>query len=261
MKLIPVNTTVSVSATTENPNYPAENMLNNSPKKKWISNSISSQTVTVNLRAGSSSLALFNLNGISSISISSEDGFNVEWGGSTQWGGSTEWGERQNPGISLSRTINIDNGSAWFDFGVTINDGTELTIDITSNLGSFPSIGIITSGDTFKCDDPSPGWSYEFTDYSVVTELSNGSFDSRDRDTVRMFSGNFYMLIDSEFFAFSRLVRNSIKMNPAAWFFASKKEEEEYLLYARFTNMPSSTMTDLSNSNKAQVSLSIIEEV
>lgn len=257
MKVIPENTSVSISASTENANYPAVNMLNNSPKKKWQGIAITPEVISLGILAGATAIAFFNINNISSLQITSLDYYNYEWGDGTVWGDGTEWASLENANINETITISDENASEWIEFLPVLN-GTD--IEITA-IGGQQSIGIISSGYHFKSEDPSPEWSYGFADYSIVTELSNGSFDVRDRDTVRAFSGQFYMDTDPDFFEFSSLVRNKIKMNPAAWYFASKYNNSNYLIYGRFTAMPNTTMTALDKSNKAAVSISIIEDI
>jgi hypothetical protein len=261
MKVITENSILSISSDSENENYPIENVLNNSPKKKWLSADIVTQTVTVSVRAGSEAISFFNVGNVISISGVSEDSFNMEWGDGTQWGDGTEWGSIPNPGISFSLSFTSDVTAGWHDFLVLVENGTDITLTIVPTLYSFPQIGVISSGPKFTCADPSPGWEYGLIDYSIVTELSNGAFDSRDRDIVKSFSGSVYMITDTEFFVFSRLVRNNIKSNPRAWFFADKKNISEYIIYARLAGMPTAEMTDLNNSNKSLVEIELIEEV
>lgn len=261
MKVITDNNILGVLSDSENENYPIENVLNNSPKKKWISTDIVTQTITISVKAGSEAVAFFNVGNVVSISGASEDAFNMEWGDGTQWGDGTEWGSIPNPGISFTLDFTSDVTAGWHDFLALIDNGTDITLTITPIQYSFPSIGIISSGPKFSCNDPSPDWDYGLVDYSVVTELSNGAFDSRDRDVVRSFSGSVYMVSSSEFFVFSRLIRNNIKSNPRAWFFADKNNIAEYIIYARLDGMPSAEMTSLNNSNKSLVDISLIEEV
>jgi hypothetical protein len=232
-------------------------MLDDSPKKKWQGIAVTPEVISLGISAGATAIAFFNINGISSLQVTSLDYNNYEWGDGTAWGDGTEWGTLENSNINETITISDENASAWVEF-LPVLAGTDIEITAT---GSQQSIGILTSGEHFKSEDPSPDWSYGFVDYSVVTELSNGSFDSRDRDTTRAFSGQIYMAIDTEFVEFSGLVRSTIKRNPGAWWFASKYNNTNYLIYGRFTDMPSAIMTSLDGSNKALVTISLIEDV
>lgn len=258
MKLMEENDIINITASTEDSSYPASNMLNDSPKKRWKANTINNQTLDVDVMSGSKGMAFFNISGIESISAISLDAFNMEWGGSTAWGSPTEWGYTANSAISFTVDA-TDKNMAWVDYDYVIG-ATTLRLTITSKFGSFPSIGIITSGPVFECEDPQPDWDYSFIDYSIVTELSNGAFDSRDRDVVRIFSGNIFMTT-TQFFDFSEKYRDSIKSNPRAWWFASKYFDENYLIYGRLSGTPSASMTSLDGSTKANVSLSITEEI
>jgi hypothetical protein len=222
--------------TNENPNYPASNVLNDSPKKSWKAANITPQNASLNVGPKSSALAIFSVNNIDSIIGSvvpyAEYSF---YDGVTGYDGVELY---QSPDVTVDIDWDFTTGDTakWEEF-ISV-DGFEIELSITPFSGSYAEIGIITSGESlsYSSSNPSPGFSHGLESYSIEKQTSNGGFFIKNRDVVNKYSGT-VVLSKNNFVEFKTTIRTEVKSSPTAWLLLSVEDDYEFLTYSKLVTM------------------------
>jgi len=142
----------------------------------------------------------------------------------------------QSPAVSLpiNYSLTSSDTAKWADF--VCQDGFELLLLLTPNLGAYAEIGIITAGVSlnYNTSNPSPGFIDGLESYSVEKQTSNGGFYIKNRDVVSTYSGS-VVLNRADFLELKTAVKNDIKSSPTAWQLLSKDDNSEFLTYSRLS--------------------------
>lgn len=235
MKVLPASTITSVAASSENANYPANNILDEHPKKLWKGTG-ANETLTFEIGEGANSFYLFNTNATGATFYISDPNF-VDWVSDVEWVSDIEWAINDN--FIAVAEINGLNGS---DGGVMVTfekqtSIIQLVVSLTNENGDILQAGVAVAGESFEYPGPAiDNLSEGFIDYSYVDELSNGAVFVKNRDLVREFDVASIMT-KTLFDSFITNVIRIVKSNPAAWFI-STDDDPRWLVYARFRRLP-----------------------
>lgn len=233
MKVISANNITSISADSENANYPAENVLDNHPKRPWKADGDYQATLTADI-SSMTDIAIFATNA-QSAQITITDPNAIEWEAGVDWEAGVEW---DNIEISQPVTSLIQQGSAyalWSTIGV-IDAPVTAEILLTTTTDQTLYAGIVVAGDALEFPNPKYGLGEMVIDYSISIPLSNGSEYYKKRELVRQFSGILTVERDNYFYSFvSSVIRDNGSV-PLAWQITDGGDN--WVVYGK-ANMPS----------------------
>ena len=256
MKIINQNLVSGVTATSANTAYPAVNLLNSSPKKKWqvLDSTVMSATLSVDMAGTTGGLGMVGIVADSAaVTVYSPTGIdwqNVDWH-------DVDWIVGEADMEVTSEWVDQPNGTAalWVEFPQFVGS-VAIRIELTKTTGSPKIIGagVLVVGEMMSFPDPAPGISEGLVDYSTSRQLSNGSFYYRDRDRVRTFS----MDLPVERNDFYRMVRDIARLYGLApmMFLLVDSGGNDWVVYGRFSAMPSGTHI---NRRRSTIQIGIIE--
>jgi len=236
MKVLPVDLIASVSASSEHANYPADNLLDEHPKKVW-KGTASSETLTFTIDAGSNGVAIFNTNA-TGVTFELLDPNYIIWETGTDWETGVAWSLVEDP-LDITQITNLtgSSGSCMAEWA-KISSTVVLYVTFAQSSGDVLSAGVAVAGEFLSYSDPKyDGFTEEVIDYSIVSELSNGSVYVKARDTVRKFNVSVLMDTDTDFNEFVSDVARTLKSSPSAWV-VTDTNDSRWLAYARLTKMP-----------------------
>ena len=238
MKIIAEQKITSVTAGSEDANFPDDNVIDEHPKKIWkASSGVYSTTLTFEIGNGSSGMAIFNTNALS-ISATVTDPNYVEWDTSdADWFATdASWSAEQ---ASLSDEIySLDgtSGAAWLEWDYSdISVTAVITLTCSSTDTVYAGVAVADEIHDFAC--PQMGISEGIHSYSITRELQNGAFYRKERDKVRTFSFNF-IEDRTDFYEFMYSIAKELGYRPAAWQLTSQ-DGFWWVVFARFSRMPS----------------------
>ena len=257
MKIISQNLASSVTATSANTAYPAANLLNNSPKKKWqvLDSTVTSATLSVDVSGTTGGLGVVGIVADSAaVTIYSPTGIdwqNVDWP-------DVDWIVGESDMDVTSEWVDQPNGTAslWVEFPQFVGS-VAIRIELTKITGSPKIIGagVLVVGEISTI----PGGRYPISeglvDYSTERQLSNGAFYYRDRDRVRTFSGEINVNRAAYFYKFMRDFAQVNGKNPAMMLLVDDMGND-WVVYGRLSDMPAGSHYSKTRSN---VQFQIIE--
>lgn len=260
MKSIVSNKITSISVDSENSGFPIENILDEHPANVWRSDGDYQATITCEVQAGSSAIALFNTNA-KSVNISIEDPNMVAWGSDSEWGENNEWAYFA-PAVSTDIALQDNSNfsyALWGDYEY-ISTNMIATILLVTDIGTTLEAGVLIIGEAKEFVNPVYGLTEAIVDYSIVKELHNGSVYVKDRAKVRQFSFDLNLkrkcAIENDFYTFMYELSRIHGSRPAAW--ALTDIGFNWIVYGRFTSMPSGSHYSAFRSN---ISATITEVV
>lgn len=260
MKVIATNTVTSVSATSENSNFPVDNLLDTHPQRVWkaADASVSSATVSVSVSGKSESLAMFNITADAAV-ISISDPNACQWESWISWESGTAWASIP-PDMEIRKTW-IDGGeskSLWVDFD-QFGGIADINITLLADGLSAETIqaGVVYAGESQSFNNPKYGLQEGLVDYSTAIELSNGSFYYDKGNIVRTFSGTLLLPRDNDFYTFMLSTARANGGAPMAWNIVDNMGDK-WAVYARFSSMPTGSHAHYGYS---QVSFGFIEVI
>lgn len=236
LKVIPGQKISSVSSTSENGNYPDDNVLDEHPKKLWkAANGVDSATLTFSIDGGTGGMAVFNTNA-TAISASITDPNAVSWESGVEWESGVQW-VTSDPALTETVSLDGESGAAFFEWVHTDNVLTA-TLDLTGVVGETLKMGVAVSDQRYEYNSPQFGVQEGLVSYSIVRELNNGAFYRKERDKVRRF--NFAVVEDRavDFYEFMYTVAKPRGYKPAAWQIHDSNGFN-WVVYARFEELPS----------------------
>jgi hypothetical protein len=222
---------LSLDASLVLPEYPAENVLDEHPKKickfNWHSgmftfNLTESSNVIVMgyTNAATARVMIFDQNDVAVLDemVSFSD-------------------------IDSYQELITDNGgrllSVALPFQYTYTPHKVQIVFDTSNVNEDLYVGLIQAGVLLVTTyDTNMGMNESLEDYGSTKQLSNGSFYYKKRDIVRTFSGRIRMNRDMEFFMFMRNIFQKYGQKPMYWA-VTDLENNNWVVYARVAQMPS----------------------
>ena len=179
MKAIYPDRISSVSADTENAEYPASNVQNNMQKKVWKATA-STATLTIVVDAYSKAVAIFNTNADSvTISIKTAGDVLIE---------------------SYTKDLSIYTiRNFWQDY-TQQTIAHKIVIDFTSPDNTVVEVGAIHVGAVESLFvNPDFGVSEGILDFSIVKPLNNNTIDIIPKPLLRTFSGQILIERESQF--------------------------------------------------------------
>ena len=236
MKIIYPTSVQSVSASTENANFPAVNLIDEHPKKLWKA---TGQTATVSISSLlSTGLALFKTNAIS-MSITVAYGQTITWdtADAISWdtADSISWDDSEvdDPPV-VYELSGEDEGAGWSEWDELMGSHT-IVISLDAGAGNIVQAGYVAVGTVEGFENPAYGINEGLVDYSVVKELNNGAFYIRKRDVVRTFSGSLSLSREPDFYGFMLDILRTNGQTPLAVMMVDD-DSWEWIVYGRFTD-------------------------
>lgn len=236
MKMLWDNLITSVSADSEDSNFPASSLLNRSPKRIWKAvNGVSTATLTVETSAGVSSILIAGTNALS-VSIVGADPNAISWAESDEWAEGDTW---VSPEVNVSgSTIQRSRSqTVLVQLTTTVDIPVVLKITITCDISETVMAGVIMSGtpETFGGGVPKYGFEEGRKSLSINEENSNGSRYDKKRDILRTFSiksrmkeASASMLLD---------IYEDVEFKGAGWKLTDE-DNNNVVVYARFDGAP-----------------------
>jgi len=247
MKHIVTNNITSISTDSENANYPATQMLDDHPKRVYMAESgVNEVTITALMNSGSSDIMLAGTNA-QSADVSASDPNAIQWGGADVWGEGDIWANT--PVVATGNVIQRSrSNSLWIEFDQVLTTPTEVTLELTANLGDTLEVGVMTSNISEEYQDtrvasvnPSHGMSEGRIDYSILAENSNGSRYYKQRDIVRTFNCSVLMSYDKGHTFMDDYDLSG--QNPTGWKITDIANNN-WVVFARIEGTPSITYGD-----------------
>lgn len=257
MIVIKSNAISSISASSAMTGYPATNLLNNSPKKKWkaADSSVTYAYIDVGVNGITGGLGLVGVIA-ESVFITITDPTGIIWA-TVVW---PEVSWSSGAGISSTQVIVDDmNGyqNIWVSF-TEINVPVTIRIELrkTSGTPDIISAGVLQVGAPTTIDHVVYPLDEGLEDYSIQRQLSNGATYYKRRDIVRAFSG-VIRLERAKVQSFLRDVARVYGATPLM-FNLAPPWGNDFIVYGRLSAMPSASHDTPSHSI---ISFSLIEEL
>jgi len=218
----PENDITTFTSSSEDPNFPIENMLNQHPKRVYKAvNGVSSVTIQGDLLTTSSTLCIFNTNATEAI-IRIVDNASLDT--TIIQGDIFETGENNAVGIK-------------FD---PVPIGRHFGVDLTCPAGTTLQVGIFHIGVLVQTNNPLEGLNETQTDYSTTKVLSNGATYYKKRDIIR----NFSFAVSEKFSEHTDNFILDISRNfgeiPMPWFITNISDNR-WLIYGKLENLISAS--------------------
>ncbi len=242
MKVIYDETVNSINATTEDAEYPVENLSDEHPKKPWKATNRTA-TLTADLGYGCA-LGIVGSNA-ESVSTSVVLPIATKWetGGAWESGGAWEVLPEIVVPVSL---VNTATGDIWIEWE-RIATVHQVLVELTAPYGDIIEAGVLKAGDVFETLDPLYGMQQGEIDYSVELEMSNGSLFYRKRDVVRTYSFNLIEERDTTIKEFLRDVSRAKGPAPMMWLLTDLADSQ-WIVYAKFASRPAVTHDNVMHS-------------
>ena len=248
MKVIQENLISSVTADTENTNYPANNLIDNDhPKKVWKAMS-SSAVLTFVLNGTSSGMCIHNTNA-TGITFEIEDPNAIRWATGIEWVDGIEWNNDIYSGTALTNLDGV-TGAALYEWD-EINAGLTVRVTMAQSDGEMLYAGIADAGKIYEFPGMY-GIEESGDDLSIVDELSNGSRYVLDRDYVRTFEMPFMLTTATDFHSLMGNVVRKIKSNPRTWL-VTNESDSRWLVYAAIISATGNHSTYYYTSGRIQI--------
>lgn len=261
---IETNNIVSVTADSENPNFPVDRVLDGHTKRPYKAiDGVNKATLTVTVSGVSNGLSLAGTNAVT-ISVAAENPTSISWFDDA-WASSTD-----NVTTWVTADIDLDalvlqrsnSRSIWAELGNDLPSSVILEVTATAPAGETLEIGILEVGDGVVYTDakgkqvnPSFGLSETKVDYSIDDELSNGASYYYPRDKVRRFKGTVNLSYESGDALLNAYDVNG--KNPKAWKITDINSNR-WVVFAKFESCPEITYD---NFEEVEASFTLLEVV
>lgn len=247
MKCIYPTKITAVAADSFDPNYPAENVLDDHPSLPWVAGG-QLGTVTLEVAGGSSGLAIFSANALAiAVTVLDAAGlavFEVSYDLS---------------GIDTWYKFFTQTGVPETELGVIYPyQSSGHTVVITADSGDplVPvEIGVVRAGPVRKFRPPT-GLRQEAIDYSIRKTLSSGAVYRKKKSVVRCYSGEVRTDLGGDFQVLMLTIIKEIGTAPLAWW-VTEQEGSRGLVYAGFRDMPGGRF----NNRYGMVNFTLLEEI
>ena len=236
MRVIYPDNITTVSASSENPNFPIANVSNDHIKKVWKADS-NEAVVHVGVSSGSA-LALYGTNATSITAKTRTGGQGGAWAATAQWDAAAAWAAGSlTEEVILFDTLSTGQAALWCDY---TDPGSALALEITisSAAGTTLEAGVIRAGTVRDFKDSKYGIKEGFIDFSIKEELANGAWYYKKRDIVRTFSLTLLEDRASDFYTFMHNVALLRGQQPLAWRLSENVTDWQWIVYAAFDGLP-----------------------
>ena len=234
MKIIKGQKITSVAATSEDTNYPKENVLDEHPKKLWkAASGVTTATLTFEIDTNSGAMAMFNTNAISAVvTVSSPN--NLVWHASDiGWdSGDIVWPIQDSGLTDAHYDLDGESGALWVEW-VRSPTPVTATVVLTTTSTETLQAGVATACCMFTVACPQRGIVESMKSYDITRELQNGAFYRKARDRVRTFTFEFIEDRNPTFYEFMYTIAREVGYRPMAWQLADM-DGFWWVVYARF---------------------------
>jgi hypothetical protein len=231
MKVIYPEKQSSVSAATQDSNFPGSNMLDNYPKKVWKATGYNS-AVTIITKPGANAIGFAGTNAVSiALTVKNSGGTGViESKVSYDLKGIDNY-------YKLITDTYISFPSFWIDY--TYRETTHYLVVEFESIGSSVSVhnGVIRAGIARTFYEPDYSLQEGMNDYSIIKELNNGAYYIRKRDIVKTFTGTVELYRDGDFYVFMRDIILQNGPNPLMWRITDY-DSNNWTVFGRVDKMP-----------------------
>lgn len=253
MRHIANNSIINISASSENPNFPAIALSDYHPKRVWKALSGYAAVLTLSIVGGCTDIMVAGTNALTA-SITVTDPNEIEWESGVAWESGVEWAVMP-PSPSVNVIQRSSSRTLWLGLSQPVSVPCIIDMTLTCDGDETLYAGVVTAGiaDEYGGRNPKYGVGHSRLDYGILSENSNGSMYYKQRDNVRAFSVSGLMqTVDA-----IRLLDtfSEIGYFPSAWKL-TEAEGNEWVIFGRFSDSPSITHDHLTYSN---ISFSIIE--
>ncbi len=241
-----------VKATSAKPNFPADNLMDGHPDKKWKGNN-NVDTLTLSVGPGAGGILLGNTNA-ESVEITVNGADVLEWETGVDWGTAVEW----EPYLSTTLDVldlSVGNpGEMWVEY-TPAPSAHEIHMTLTSPAGTTCYAGVAGCGVLNEFSDPEEEFNEGQKDYSIVKPLKNGGTYTKKKNVVRTYDGMVSLARNPDFYAFMDIFKD-IGPEPIPWRLSTCIGDREWIAYARKKASPKGSH---GNGNKTRTSISLIE--
>jgi hypothetical protein len=236
MRHIAQNKIVSITADSEDSNFPVSRLLDEHPKRQWkAASGVNSATLTADVVGGCSDIMISGTNAASAEVVVSDPNA-IDWEAGIDWETGVEWASL--PGALTASVIQRGQSqSLWIQLSNSVEIPCEVSIELTGPGGEAVCAGVVVAAiaDTYGGRNPSYGMEHTRIDFGITAENSNGSFYYKKRDNVREFSvGGIALRSDA-----IRLLDtfDSLGSNPSAWKLTNA-DGNDFVIFGRYSESP-----------------------
>ena len=225
MKLISTSTATSATATSENANWPAANVLETALKKSWraASSSVMSAMVSVVMQGTMDSVAIMGI-AADALTVSITDPNAIAWESGTEWEAGTAWATsgaispqeillEPLAGTTVASTSGL-RSAAWFEFpeftGICV---LRITVANTTGRPLTLSIGTVFPGLRGEYSSARYGMTVNEVDHSIEREMAAGNIYYKPRSLVREFAFTLMIIEQTIYDALWNMVRSKRRIS------------------------------------------------
>lgn len=227
--------TGTASVKQEDPNYPADNVLDPHPKRPYKAISKNDATLEFLTNGGANACAIFGTNA-EQVTINVYDETKT----------TLEYTESFNIKDQVTTYLELmqDSGRRWSEIWINYpyQIGIHIVELIFSRTGSVTDqlyVGIVRDGQTKGWRDVRAGLKQSLEDYSVKRQLNNGAFYYLKRDIVRTFNGQIIAnRVNRDFYNFLIDVAQDGGEAPIAWYLSEHIGGRDLTVFAKLDGMP-----------------------
>lgn len=219
MKIIASNKITGVTGSTEDAEYPDDNVLDDFRMNPWQAVSAVESTLTINIAANSNAIAMSYMNS-ATVTVEVKDN-----------GGSTIYGP-------TAHAITINNPNLWVDYTAqALSHSAVLTF---SNPGVAPYCGVVRAGTASEFNSLFKSMREGLKDTSIKHQYNNVARYYKNRDRLRKFSGTFKGAREDDFYRFMHDIVKVYGEGP--YFFKLTGETgNEFVVFGWLDGMPDGT--------------------
>ena len=236
MKIIATDQITAVTESSEDANYPAENVLDNFRGVPWKSNVSAESTLVLDVSANSNALMLSNMNSVT-VGVEVKDS-----------GAATIYGP-------TNHTIDLNNPNLWVNYDLEAGTA-EITLTFSDPGTAVPYCGIARAGYAYDFPTLKYGISEGFNDLSISKTYNNGANYYDFISMLRQFSGSFLVERDDDFYTFMYSIIRKYGRGPYAMMLTDKTNYDWAVFAWMDASLPKGSHGFLNHSN---ISISIEE--
>jgi hypothetical protein len=191
MKVITSETISAVTASSEDTEYPASNVLNRHPKKAWKAlPTVNTAFLNITVGGGITDIGIVGTNA-TQVRAAAQEVLPMTWtnGDSAMTfenpSGTITW-EGSEMILTALALVDTDTGDMWLELE-EMEDAEEFTLLLEAAEGETLTVGVLSGGHAMVFPDPDYGVTEKLIDHSIEKETANGGYYFRKRNIVRKY--------------------------------------------------------------------------
>ena len=239
MKLIYEDLITAVSSSTEDSDWPDDNVSDDFQINVWKATT-NTATLTLTVNSLSNSLALHNINAdYVSIAVKNTAETETYYTSETvNLGGVVDLLEFMTWEPDLT---SIMPRNAWFEYPKQYANHKIIVSFGLTDTSDVVQCGIARAGVRFEIENPAYGINETLVDKSPVKVLNDGSIYYKKLTIFRHISFEILVERERKFYAFQNyLIRNVFGSQPVSWFITDKETDSDWVVFGRLIQMPAS---------------------